>query len=350
MHGQASAGALVSGGTDGSSTSAVTASAFWEAPDARRWLQLGLATIWLLDAVLQFQSFMFTRAFGSDMLGSMAANNPWIVARPIALAAQEIGNHPELSNATFAVVQLVIALGIASRRTVKAALVASVVWSLGVWWFGEGLGGVLTGSASPLSGAPGAVVLYALLAVLLWPVKDGGGEASFVAARPLGPVVARSTWFVLWMSLAYFVLQPAERSPNAIQSALAAQASGEPGWLASLDRDAAKAMAGHGLLGAIAFACVLGIVAVGIFFPRGLLPYVLGLAVAVAAVIWVFGENFGALFTGSATDPNSGPLLVLLATAFWPLRPRLLEQEAAAPDRVVTGVVDDPTKLAAVGG
>jgi hypothetical protein len=41
---------------------------------------------------------------------------------------------------------------------------------------------------------------------------------------------------------------------------------------------------------------------------------------AAALTIWVVGENFGAIFAGSATDPNSGPLLVLLAAAYWPAR------------------------------
>jgi len=33
------------------------------------------------------------------------------------------------------------------------------------------------------------------------------------------------------------------------------------------------------------------------------------------------GENFGAIFSGSATDPNSGLPLALLAVAYWPARP-----------------------------
>ena len=64
------------------------------------------------------------------------------------------------ADAAFAVIQLLIGLGIAVRPTVKAALAASIVWSLAVWWLGEGLGGLLNGTAS----APGAVILYALLA------------------------------------------------------------------------------------------------------------------------------------------------------------------------------------------
>jgi hypothetical protein len=38
-----------------------------------------------------------------------------------------------------------------------------------------------------------------------------------------------------------------------------------------------------------------------------------GLVLAIA--IWVFGQNFGQLYTGSATDPNTAPLIVLMALA-----------------------------------
>jgi hypothetical protein len=40
----------------------------------------------------------------------------------------------------------------------------------------------------------------------------------------------------------------------------------------------------------------------------------------VAIVIWVVGEGFGMILAGGATDPNSGPLLMLLALTYWPLR------------------------------
>ncbi len=89
----------------------------------------------------------------------------------------------------------------------RVALAASIAWAIGVWWFGEGLGGVLSGAAGPLNGAPGAVIIYALLAVLLWPA-DRGTPAPFTAARAVGAHVARALWLVLWLSLAYFALTP----------------------------------------------------------------------------------------------------------------------------------------------
>ena len=49
----------------------------------------------------------------------------------------------------------------------------SFAWALGVWFFGEGLGMVLTGTASALTGAPGSVLLYGLLGLMAWPAARG---------------------------------------------------------------------------------------------------------------------------------------------------------------------------------
>jgi len=288
------------------------------APGARRMLQLGLAAIWLLDGVLQYQSFMFTKAFG-QMIGSTSSGNPGVVAHPINWNANLVEHHLVLLNTIFATIQLLIGLGIAWRPTVRLALAASIVWSLGVWWFGEGLGGVLNGTASPVNGGPGAVILYALLAVLLWPADRPGVTAPFVAARAVGATVARVLWLVLWGSLAYFALTPANRAPQALRDMIAGMADGEPGWLAALETHSAALAAHQGLAASIVLAAALAIIAIGVYLPPSLAKAALILAIVVAACIWVFGEAFGEILTGGATDPNSGPLLALLALAYWPV-------------------------------
>ena len=217
--------------------------------DARRTLQLGLAAIWLLDALLQYQSFMYGKGF-TQMIGGTATGNPSVIARPITWNATLVSHHQVLVNTVFATVQLLLGLGIAFRPTLRVALAASIAWALGVWWFGEGLGGVLSGAASPLNGAPGAVIIYALLAVLLWPA-DREAAAPFTAARAVGAPVARALWLVLWLSLAYFALTPANRAPQALSGMIAGMESGEPGWLSGVDRGAAIAgrQPGAGRLG-----------------------------------------------------------------------------------------------------
>ncbi|HEY3977660.1 MAG TPA: hypothetical protein VGM79_10345 [Streptosporangiaceae bacterium] len=338
---------------------AAARAAAWAPPDLRRWLQLGLAALWVLDGVLQYQSFMFTRAFGQMLAGS-ADGNPALVADSVRWAAGIIERSPVTTNAAFATIQLALGLGIAWRPAVKVALAGSVAWSAAVWWFGEGLGGVLNGTASPVNGAPGAVILYALLAVLIWPAggrdaagraelagpgrdaagpgglmgagrdpagpggligagRDPAGSGAFVAARPLGAAAARGLWVVLWGSLACFSVTAASRTAQGLHDMIAGMADGEPSWLASLDRGAAGALAHHGLPASIALAAVLAAIAFGIFLPVRGARVTVAVAVAVSLVIWLVGQDLGEVLAGNATDVNSGPLLALIALAYWPL-------------------------------
>lgn len=251
-------------------------------------LRLALAGLWLLDAALQFQPFMFSKAFGQSLAAS-AAGNPAVLADPITWSAHLTEQYPVALNAVFAMTQLLLAVGIAWRRTARPALAASVAWSLAVWWLGEGFGGLLAGTATPLNGAPGAVILYAVLAVLLWPAgtrhaaRHTAGEP-FPAAEAIGPRAARITWLVLWGTLTITALLPSDGGPL------------------------------------VRFPLALGLmlIATGVFLDPPGQRAGLVLAMVLAVVIWVTGEAFGDVLTGQATDPNTGPLLVLLALAYWP--------------------------------
>ena len=288
--------------------------------DPRRKLQLALAGIWLLDAMLQFQPAMFGHGFGR-MLAASAAGNPAIVARPVSWSAAFIDHHVAVLNAIFAAIQVLLGLGIAWRPTRRLALAASVAWALAVWWLGEGLGGLLSGTASPVNGAPGAVLLYALLAVLLWPA-DRDPAAQFPAARAVGRGAARACWLVLWLGLAGLALLPATRGPRAFGDMIAATVPGEPAWLAWIDTHAASAVTRHGLLASVLLAAILAVVALTPCLrpARPAARAAVILALVVAAALWL-AQGLGGLFTGAATDPGTAPLLALLALAFWPAAP-----------------------------
>jgi hypothetical protein len=304
-----------------------------------RTLQLALAFVWLLDAILQFQAFMFGRGF-ADMLRQTATGNPAIIAGPISWSARLIAQHDVAANAAFAAIQLAVGLGIAWRPTLRFALGLSIVWSVAVWWLGEGLGGLLTGTASPLNGAPGAVLLYALLAVLLWPRRrDQGG--TFVPAGAVGPLVARLMWLVIWGGLAWLAILPATAAPRALAGMVTEVSAGQPGWLAEIDGRLAGFLGHHGPGAAILLAVVLAVVAAGIYLPPPAVRAVVGLAVVTAAALWL-AQGLGGMLTGSATDPQSAPLLALLAVAYWPrpthkpelqLQLQLQPQPEAQPQR-----------------
>src|SRR5215469_11473651 len=171
----------------------------------RRGLQICLGVFWLLDAALQYQPFMFGPGFVTSGIEPAAAGNPAAIVSSVTWASHLMLRHIALYNAVFASIQLLLAIGLFFRRTVQLALAASIIWALSIWWFGESLGGILTGT-SPLAGLPGAVALYALIAIVLWPTQPA----------VLGATGANFLWLVLWGGFAHYLLLPANRAPDAI--------------------------------------------------------------------------------------------------------------------------------------
>ncbi len=235
--------------------------------DLQRTLQLILATIWLLDAVLQIQPFMFTPGSSgfSGMLKGLAPGNPSWVAHTITWNGSVIYHQPVLTNTLFALVQFVIGFGIVWNKSLKPALALSIVWALGVWWFGEGSGGVFHGAATPFGGGPGGVLFYAILAVLLWP--SDGSIRPFVAARTVGLTAARAIWVGIWSLLALLSVIGSGRSPRALHDLVAGMDHGQPGWLAHIDRVSESFFLHHGTPAAVLLAIVCVIVAAGVFLP-----------------------------------------------------------------------------------
>jgi hypothetical protein len=299
-------------------TRGVTNSSVVQPRDLQRTFQLVLATVWLLDAVLQLQPFMFTRGSNgfSGMLNNLAAGNPGWVAHSITWNASNVYHNPVVSNSVFALVQFLIGFGIVWKRSLKPALALSIVWSLGVWWFGEGLGNIAHGGATPFGGGPGAVLFYALLAVLLWPSE--GSDLPFVAARTVGVMAAKAIWAVVWGVLALLAVVGSGRSPQALHDLVAAY-TGQPGWLGHIDRATASMFLHHGTRAAILLAVVCAVVAVGVFLPPQFTKVTLVLGIVTFVFIWVATENFGGILAGGATDPNSGPLVIILTLTYWPL-------------------------------
>jgi hypothetical protein len=290
----------------------------------RRGLQLALGVVWLLDAALQFQPYMFTTAFSHDVLAPSATGNPEWIAGPVRWAATTTSHHPVSANAAFATAQLLIALGLFTKATVRLALVGSVVWALGVWWLGEGLGGLLVTAQSPVADSPGAALLYALVSIAIWPttrpLDRQATELTTVAAEsPLRPVGSRILWLALWLGFAVECLQAANRTPSALSDMIAGMAEGEPTWLVAVDQHTAGWLAGHGTPAAVTLAALFAVIGLSVFAHPAVTRGILVGAGALAATIWLVGQDLGEIATGQATDPNTGPLLILLAAVYWPI-------------------------------
>lgn len=279
-----------------------------------RRLQLALGLIWFADGVLQLQPFMFTRSFVTQIIAPNTIGQPRFVAWPITLTEHLIEPRVALFNAFAATIQILIGLGLLYRPTVKVALLSSFAWALGVWWIGEGLGGLFTGAASPLTGAPGAALLYVFAGMIMWP---GNGRPE--ARRPLqGALGERGTlvaWSLLWLGLAALWLLPANRAADAVRDQIASAPSGAS-WLSSIQSTLAALTEGHGVVIAIVAAGLSAVIGLAVFLDRWA-AHSLALAFVLGLIYFVIGQGMGGILTGSGTDPGTGPLLVWLALAIY---------------------------------
>jgi hypothetical protein len=285
-----------------------TAARAYFASDARRAIQTVLGLVWLLDGGLQLQSFMYSKGFIQVITGGEAGQPHWLAAS-IKWAAHIFESDVTAFNTLSALAQVIIGLGLLYRPAVKGALALSVVWSLIVWWSAEAFGFLFSNTASPLTGAPGAVLLYGIIGLLVWPTERPGGL--------VGPRAARTTWAGLWLVMAWLWLLAPNSTANATSVAIRSAPSGA-GWLTSLQHSVATAAGGHGLAIAIVLAGVSAAIAVTVamnWHPRTFLA----LGVILNLVYWVVGQGFGGILTGSGTDPNAGPLFILLAFAMYSL-------------------------------
>ena len=249
----------------------------------RRDLQVALGLLWLFDAALQAQPFMFTRGLATQVMAAAAQGQPGFVAEPGQWASTVVGAHPLAWNLPIVAIQLLIGVGLLVPRTARLALAASIVWALGIWYFGEGLSGLASGNASLITGAPGSALLYAVLATAAWPRVDGSCEDP---ARWL-----RFAWAALWVGGALLETLPSQSS-------------------------------GHGALAVTLLAEAQALIGIGVL-SRATRTAAVAAGLVLALAFWVLGQHAGGLFTGQATDPNSGLVIALMAIVLLAGQPRL---------------------------
>jgi len=278
----------------------------------RRGLQIVLGLIWLLDGILQFQPYMFTRAFAEQVIVPVGQGQPAFVAVPVDWAASLIAAHPIAWNIPFATVQMLLGIAILVPRTARLGLAASVVWGVFVWYLGEGLGGLASGQASLLDGAPGAALLYCVLALAAWTPRS--------EQHPLPPATwLLPVWTVLWVGGAILQALPGQNTGSDIAAIISGSAGSAPGLLAHLSSMLAAWVGQHGTGIVVALVALEALIGIAIL-PRATRRYAAVAGFVLAAGIWLFCQSAGALTTGQATDPNTALIIAVMAVAVFGIR------------------------------
>lgn len=268
---------------------------------SRRHVRVLVGLFWLIDAGLQLQPHLFSPDWWGNDLAESVMGQPSPVAHSILWATGLLSAHPFLANGLAIAVQATIGLGLVTSRLERAAITASVPWALVVWWVGEGLGSLPTGFAQLPGGAPGPVLFYPLIAVLAWPSE-----------RPLPARAPAVAWSAVWLAGALMEVPWRFPTAQALQANIEQNSLGEPHWLSAV------AGGSYALIGAQPFLVPLLLLLLQLGIALGVLsirtrPYALAAGAFLALLSWVVVQDLGGLVSGSATDPGSGPLLVLLA-------------------------------------
>ncbi len=285
--------------------------------NADRLMRQGLGVLWLLDGLLQMQPGMFTMDMISTLMQPAATGQPAWLASLIDWSIRLVTPHLVAFN--WAVVALQILIGLflllPGQGLQRFGLWLSVAWGILVWLFGEGLGQLLTGTSTFLTGAPGSALYYALLALMLLFVASG--ERTPQGLHRYGHVVAWS--FVL---AALLQLSPVFFTSLGIAAPFAGSAMmQQPHAMRAMLDAAANAAAQSPVLFNVAFIVLFLLLALWLMLrPRTAAPYI---AAAVGLLlVWAFGQDAGMFWSGMATDPNTAPVLALALWAAWRGRPR----------------------------
>jgi hypothetical protein len=287
----------------------------------RNLLRRLLGLIWFIDGLLQIQPQMWTMNMVNGIMKPMLQGQPAPVERNLQWIIQITTDHLVLVNLLICAVQILgglILLSARAERLIKGTLVASVVWVLAVWYGGEGMSMLLTGQASAFTGAPGAVLLYGLLALAVYPASSAVDPESGILSR----LQVRWVLGLFWVGMAALQAQPYWWEPGQISGVFGGDIGmgGLNGaFIDPLMRSLAQSTA--------SLEIPLNIAAIVLFLAIGIpllmvtdthVRPVLMASVIVSLGIWVFFEAFGMVLTGMATDFNSGLPLVLVALACWP--------------------------------
>jgi hypothetical protein len=288
-------------------------------PDLARILTISLGGLWLLDGILQLQPAMFTGAFVQQVIAPTLQGQPSAIAALINFGIAVWNLNPFWFNVAAAGIQLLIGAlliipfsrrekgRLGDARTKKFALWLSIAWALIIWIFGEGFGGIATGSATFYTGAPGSALLYAILAIFLLGAMNERGRRNNDTADDATLAKLPIAAGIIFLIGAALNLMPMFWQPTMLS--MLATVPAVSNWLGTSFLGGAQGTMLGNLLAVDALA------ALGIFLicmPRN--RTVAWLACTFLIAVWWIGQSFGGIFSfpgGTATDPNSAMVLVL---------------------------------------
>jgi hypothetical protein len=302
-----------------------------------------LGVLWLIDGLLQLQPAMFTMNMVNKVMDPTASGQPGLIAASLNWIIAVTTQNLIAINLLIVVAQIILGILLIAGLWVRGTVIISIIWALIVWYGGEGMSMLLTGQASALTGAPGAVLLYPLLGLAIYPQRtpnDPSGESN--ESGLLSRLQLRWILAGFWVFVALLQLQPYWWQDGQISEFISGM-TGQGG----LDGILLDPMFNVLAIITVHVEVVLNVLLIIIFLALGIglavvkqdrvRPWLIA-SILVSVLLWWGAQGFGMILTGMATDFNSGLLLIVMALGCWP-KASLLQaaRKPSIPDAKQTG-------------
>ncbi len=282
-----------------------------------------LGVLWIIDGLFQLQPQMFTMNMVNKVLNPISDGQPALIASNLQWIVDVISKNLIAANIIIALVQIALGALLLSGRWVRGTVLVSLFWALLVWYGGEGMSLLLTGQGSALTGAPGAVLLYPLIGLLVYPRKDDLDQGL------LPQSAFRWVLAGFWFLSALLQLQPYWWQSGQISGAIGGMVGMGGGNNFIVDpilRALSTATTGIEIpLNILLIVIFLTLAIALVVVKEKQIRHALIVSLIVSVLLWYTTQALGGIFTGMATDFNSGLLLVVMALACWPKVPQMNE-------------------------
>jgi hypothetical protein len=124
-------------------------------------------------------------------------------------------------------------------------------------------------------------------------------------------------WSGFWLLAAVLFLLPANRVATSVSDAITGMADGQPTWYAHALNHVGNGFGSAGVAQAWVLACLCLVVGLGPLLVRRYEMF-LGLGIVLSLLFWLTSQGAGGILTGSGTDPNTAPLVIVLALSMLP--------------------------------
>lgn len=267
-------------------------------------LRVSIGILLITDGILQLQPQM-PFGFAHFVLGSSAANLPgWLFPLTTSLITFWT-SHEIILDAASGSFQIFLGSAFLLLRTesaIRLVSVATLLWSIGLWAFGEGAGGILSSGLSFITGFPGAALIYAFISVILL-LRASERTAIrttciFMAALFLLSAIVQAFPYEGFWSSGSIHLIAAGNSVNL-----------QPNPLISLLTFFSKVFIIPGVPWNLIFITLFALTGVAWLIRARIAA---AFTVLLSLIVWIFGQDFG-IFGFYSTDLNTAPVLILVS-------------------------------------